>query len=674
MRYMLSFLKAVLPLVLLMRCIGRWLFVCALLAVSPVWAASAPDWMRAQVGQPLPTYDEKVDSVMLYSEVVLTVQPNGAIKRLHRAAYKILRPGGQGRGVVNIPFDDQSRILSLRGWCIPATGKDYEVKEKEAIVTAGLGSDRIELASDTRYKLMRIPAAVPGSIVGFEVEQELRPYMKVDEWHFQDISPVREGRYVLQLPAGWNYQTTWLNHAEQSPTNIGANRWQWSVKDVKPIRIERIMPPWRGISGRMFVALIPPSGHESGMRTWDDIASWYSNLARDRRVASPEIKKHVAELTAGAPTPLARVQALAGFVQSNIRYVAIEIGIGGHQPHYAADVFRNRFGDCKDKATLLAVMLKEIGIESYYVFINTERGAVDRTTPPNLDFNHVILAIAVPAEINDASLMMTTAHPRLGRLVFFDPTDELTPFGRVIGALQSNFGVLALDKGGELIELPTLPVAANAVERNAQLTLDDKGVLRGDVREIWIGDRASAQRYSMNAATNEIDRIKPIESMLAESLASFAIEKASISNRSSQEKPFEWKYTIEASAYAKRAGDLLLVRPRVLGRMGSGFLETKEAREHRIEFDRPERHQDVFEIALPSGYEVEELPPGINVDLGFIAYRSKTEFAERKLRYTRTLEIKELSVPASSAEKLKRFYRNIEDDERNVAVLKRAAQ
>jgi hypothetical protein len=318
-------------------------------------------------------------------------------------------------------------------------------------------------------------------------------------------------------------------------------------------------------------------------------------------------------------------------------------------------------------------MLKEVGIESYYVFINTARGAVDRSTPPNLDFNHVILAISLPAEINDASLMMTAMHPKLGRLVFFDPTDELTPFGRVVGALQSNFGVLAMNDGGELIELPKLPSAANAVDRTAQLTLDEKGVLRGDVREIWSGDRASAQRYTMNAASNEMDRIKPIEAMLAESLASFAIEKASVSNARTQDKPFEWKYTIEAAAYAKRAGDLLLVRPRVLGRMGSGFLETKEAREHSIEFERPERHQDVFEITVPNGYEVDELPPAVTVDLGFIAYHSKTEHVQRKLRYTRAFEIKELSVPASSAEKLKQFYRTIEDDERNVAALKRTA-
>ena len=40
------------------------------------------------------------------------------------------------------------------------------------------------------------------------------------------------------------------------------------------------------------------------------------------------------------------------------------------------------------------------------------------------------------------------------------------------------------------------------------------------------------------------------------------------------------------------------------------------------------------------------------------------------LDYTRTFEIKELSVPVSKAEELKKFYRIIASDERNTAVLK----
>ena len=85
--------------------------------------------------------------------------------------------------------------------------------------------------------------------------------------------------------------------------------------------------------------------------------------------------------------------------------MAIELGIGGWQPHSASEVFTHRYGDCKDKATLLAAMLHEIGVESYYVPINTNRGSVTPDTPANLAFNHVILAIKVPDGVPETSLV-----------------------------------------------------------------------------------------------------------------------------------------------------------------------------------------------------------------------------------------------------------------------------
>ncbi len=138
--------------------------------------------------------------------------------------------------------------------------------------------------------------------------------------------------------------------------------------------------------------------------------------------ASEPIKQEVIALTAGKATPLQKMQAIAGFVQHDIRYVAIELGIGGWQPHAAPDVFSHRYGDCKDKATLMRAMLREIGVDSYQVVINAERGAITREMPAHNGFNHVILAIKLPDGMNDPSLVAVTQDPKLGRILFFDPT------------------------------------------------------------------------------------------------------------------------------------------------------------------------------------------------------------------------------------------------------------
>ncbi len=644
------------------------------LGMQAAAASEAPPWMHAQLSAPLPAHDEKTNAVMLYSETIVTVQPNGKIKKLYREAVRILRPDGAARGTIRVYFDPQSRITDLHAWCIPASGKDYEIKEKDGVESAVFGVDGSELASDNRTKTLRIPEAVPGSVVGYEVEQELRPYMMVDEWGFQDTIPVREAHYTLKLPPGWTYKTNWLNRAEESPTQARPGEWRWSVSDLKAIRVEPYMPPWQGIAGNMVVAFVPSSGQDAGIQTWRDLGAWYMTLTRERRSASPEIKQKIAELTASLPTALAKMQALAGFVQSDIRYVAIELGIGGHQPHAAAEVFNHHYGDCKDKANLLITMLKEIGIDSYAVAINTVRGSITATTPPDLNFNHAIVAIVLPPDMETANLKATLVRPKLGTLLFFDPTDDLIPLGLLSGGLQANYGMLVTPEGGELVKLPQLAVDTNGTERTAKLTLDEKGALRGDVHEVRLGDSAAYQRGSLRSVNVDTDRIKPVEAVAAASLSTFLIVKATVRNLRAVDRPFEWNYSLEATGYAKTTGDLLLVRPRVLGTLASGFLETKEPRQFPIEFEGPKRDTDVFEIALPPGFEVDELPPPVNVDDGFAAYHSKTEAVGQVLRYTRTLEIKDLSVPADKAEQLKDFYRDIAGDERNSAILKRTSQ
>ena len=84
----------------------------------------------------------------------------------------------------------------------------------------------------------------------------------------------------------------------------------------------------------------------------------------------------------------------------------------------------------------------------------------------------------------------------------------------------------------------------------------------------------------------------------------------------------------------------------------------------------PEKDESTFEIALPPGYEVDDLPAAADVDYPFGSYHAKTVAEGRVLKYTRTYEIKELSVPVSQADDLKKFYRIIASDERNNAVLR----
>jgi hypothetical protein len=646
----------------------------ALICVPEAVAGEAPAWMHTAANAPLPTHDEKTDAVLLYSETNITVESADKIKVLERFVYRILRPSGRDYGFAFVPFNSHSKVTSFHAWCIPAQGKDYEVKEKDALEISPPRIDGSELIQDVKVKVLNIPAPDPGNIVGYEYEKEERPFALQDSWSFQREIPARERHYSLQLPAGWEFKASWLNYPEVTPTPAGGNQWHWVVSDLKAIRKEDKMPPIDGVAGRMIVTFFPPGGSaQKGFNNWQEMGNWYLNLTSGRFDASPDIKAKVAALTASVPTQLAKMKVLAEFMQHDIRYVAIELGIGGWQPHPAAEVFSHRYGDCKDKATLMAAMLHEIGVDSDYVVINSERGSVSPEVPANLGaFDHVVLAIKLPKDVVDPSLIAILGHPQQGRLLFFDPTNEMIPFGQIGGYLQANYGLLVAPGGGELIQLPQQPSAMNSIDRTAKLTLDATGTLKGEVKEMRLGDRASDQRWRLRTVTKEVDRIKPIEEVLANSLSSFRITQATLLNVQQTDRPFGFNYSFESTHYAKNAGDLILVRPRVIGNKGLGFLETKEPRRFPIEFEGPARDTDIFEITIPPGYAVDDVPPPVDVDYSFASYHAKTVVNGNVVGYTRTFEVKELSVPVNKAEDLKKFYRIIASDERNTVVLKLA--
>jgi len=283
----------------------------------------------------------------------------------------------------------------------------------------------------------------------------------------------------------------------------------------------------------------------------------------------------------------------------------------------------------------------------------------------------VILAIQLPAGLDDPTLLAVLKHPKLGRLLIFDPTDAYTPLGRLDGQLQDGFGLLVTPDGGELTRIPVMAPASSAIQRTAYLRLEPNGTLHGEVREAHIGDMAAVARSVIDSSAQEADRSRSVEAVLANAFPTFQLVRTSVVNLKVPTQPLEWNYLIEVENYAKVNGDLLMVRPRVLGSKTSGLLETRDPRRYDIEFEGPRRDTDVFEIVVPNGYSVEDLPPPLDEDLGFVSYHSKTEFSGQTLKYTRTFEIKSVSAPVARARELRDFYRHIGNDERLTAVLSR---
>src|SRR5262249_14416398 len=153
-------------------------------------------------------------------------------------------------GVAHAWIDHDTKLRTLRGWSIDASGSEYEVRERDAIETTPTD---FELYTDARLKGLSIPASNPGSGVAYEVEYTDVPYLPQTQWQFREDARVLVARYDLQLPAGWSYEAHWMNHEPVAPAGS-----TWTLRSVPSLADEPRRPSAGAIAGRVGFQLLAP--------------------------------------------------------------------------------------------------------------------------------------------------------------------------------------------------------------------------------------------------------------------------------------------------------------------------------------------------------------------------------------------------------------------------------
>jgi len=652
----------------LKKAISALFLVTAITAFCGAAQAETPLWLRNLARQPAKPYADDVNAVVLLDDHVTLVKDNGDLVRRGRRVVRILRPEGRDQSAIYyVPYNGDSKVNYLRGWSITSKGQEFETKPGD--VTEHNVST-YEVYSDAKIKAVRVPGADVGTVVGFEFEQEVRPYVLQDSWMFQESEPVEQSRYELHMASGWRFKSDWKNHKEEKATEENG-AVQWQLTDIPRIENEPHRPPAQGLAGGVVFTFFNEKMPARSYRNWSEFGSWYTQLAASMRDPSPALTQKVQDLAPANLPLMQRIKALAGFAQHDVRYVAIEVGVGGYRPHSASDIFSHRYGDCKDKATILSAMLGQIGVKSYYIIVNATRGVVTKDSPPTVGgFNHMILAISLPEASYNKAMPAMYEHPTLGHLLIFDPTNDFVPFGQIPPYEQDNYGLLVGEQGGELIHMPLSKPESNGIIRTAKLRLLPDGTLEGDVEERYVGYNAMQGRMFLQNES-DTDRKKIIERLVGGSISNLQLDHYELVNAADIDQDLILRFNFTSAHYAKNIGSMLLVRPRVVGEM-AGSWDPNKPRHYAYDFRAPFVNRDNVEISLPQGFQVDELPEPAKVSFPFAEYASKTENSESILRYTREYRLNATQVGMEQMEELKKLFSQINLDEKNMAVLKKA--
>ena len=326
------------------------------------------------------------------------------------------------------------------------------------------------------------------------------------------------------------------------------------------------------------------------------MSRWYTDLSATEAVPDERIAAKARELTANSKTELDRIRAIGSYVQS-IQYISIQIGVGRWRPHSASQVFAKSYGDCKDKANLMRALLKSLNIESYPVLIfSGDPTFVREAWPSPYQFNHCIIAIKVGEETKAGSLLQ---HPKLGRLLIFDATDDDTLVGDLPEDEQGSFALIAAGDGGTLARMPVTPPEANKLERTAEVQLAADGSISVSIRQQAIGQSAVGYRAEFRHLSRP-EYLKRIEGWVTHGATGAKVSKVEPLDDSNG-GGFSLNVDFSAPAYAQLMQNRLLVfQPAIVSRRESLFLTDAKRRYPVVLESRA--FSETVHVKLPAGF------------------------------------------------------------------------
>ena len=632
------------------------LLVAALLLLTSLAEAKSPPWLREYATTEVPAYDSDVPAVVLFREQRVSVDSAGRVQRTERRAVKILTRSGRGEAMARAQYrSDSGKVNRLEAWLIPANGKERSYGKKEAVDVALVDGD---VYGEARVRaILASGEAERGDVFGFEAVTEDRSIFTQFEWLFQDELPTLNSIFSLTLPPGWQTETVTFNHPDIQPQTSGSSL-TWQLRDLPYREVEHAGPSISSLVPRLAVSYFPPRSGESvgpAFREWQDVSRWLSTLNDRQAVATPEITAKAQELTAAAGTEFDKVAAIGRFAQ-DINYVSIQTGIGrggGYEPHSAAEVLQKSYGDCKDKANLMRTMLKAIGIESHPIAIYSgDRNYVRPDWASPQQFNHAIIAVKVSPETTAPAV---AEYPELGRLLFFDPTDPVTPFGHLPDHEQGSHALVVAGDGGDLIRVPATEPSANLLQRDIKVSLSAVGAIEATLREEAIGQSATDNRNLMKRL-KQTEYKSVIERWVARGAPGSKVSK--VKAREDDTGRFQLDVAFTAERYGQSMqGQLIIFKPAIVSRRDA-LSFSDDTRDQPIVLDS-RAYDESVEVKLPLGFHVDEKPDDVDIEEDFGTFRAEWRVEGDNLLFDRSLVLENRVLAADEYDRVKEFFRQV---------------
>ncbi|PWK75343.1 transglutaminase superfamily protein [Mucilaginibacter oryzae] len=600
---------------------------------------------------------EDANSVVRYSLEDHNITGPGRAEEHYHTIITILNEKGSHEAEMVLPYN--KKYVSLSSFEMRIYGADGTLIKKyhKSDMYDRSAVDNETLVTDDRMLSISHTVATYPTTVELIFDYDMKSLMDLGSWAYQDYEQsVQNATYHISInsDAGFRYKNRNTNIKPVKATTDKVDSYTWKVSNLKAIKPEAGSKSWRVLPRVYFAAAaFEFYGVPGDISTWQGYGKWQQRLNADVNSLTPERAEEIRKMTADIKTDKEKAKFLYEYMQKNVRYVSIQLGIGGWKPFPATFVDQKKYGDCKALSNYMSALLKAVNIPSCYAIVNAGSNMQPADPAfPNDPFNHVILC--VPFKTDTAWLECTSSTQAFGKL---------GPF------TENRYALLVSEEGGKLVKTPASTDFDNQFNSEVHIKLNEDGSAQAQVKILSTGDyRADYMGLMYLKEDEQKSRIIRMLNMRQPSVFSFT---PSTDKDGVKEVGFELEYDRFCDVLS---GDKQFYKPRVFD-LWQATLPVEEKRKTDFYFNVPMIKTCVTTINLPAGFEVETLPANQNLKFTYGSYDVKYVYdaARNQVVSTTKFNLKNQVIPAAKYSEMQVYMDAIAKAQNKKLVIRRKA-
>lgn len=640
--------------------IKRTLFTIAiiLLLVSGLYAQNKNISKDLYIAAGIPdSLKEDANSVVRYKMKDITVDGPGNISIKEHSIVTVLNEKGNDEAEVVLGYSKKyNSIGSFEMRIYNASGnliKKYHKSDMYDRSAVSSGS----IVSDERLVAIQHTIATYPSTIEITYETNYRSSINIDSWFMQSPEQSIQDSYcslTINSDAGFRYSNKNTTIKPQKTTTNKNDTYLWHAANLKAIKLESGAKSWR-VFPRIYFAenKFEFYGLDGDFSTWQSFGKWIQGLNADVCTLSPQRVEEIKKLTAGLKTDKEKAKFLYEYMQQSMRYVSVQLGIGGMKPFTATFVDEKKYGDCKALSNYMYALLKAVNIPANYAVINAGANAepAEQGFARN-SFNHAILCV-----------------PLKGDTTWLECTSTTQAFGKLSPFTENRMALLITENGGKLVNTPKSIATDNQLNSEVHVVLNADGGAKADVKIVSTGEYRDDY---IGLASLKMDEQKEYLIRMLNIKQPTTFEFKPITDKDGVK---EVSLDIEYEKFCDvSAGNKQFYRPRVFDLWGV-TLPALDKRTTDYYFNQPMMKSCVTTIDLPAGFEIETLPTSQNLKFTYGTYDVKYVYdaAKNQVISTTKFNLTNHVIPAAKYNEMQQYMDNIAKAQNKKLVIRKKA-